>query len=216
MTLARRHFEQASAAASEGTDLSALTAYQRLYKRLKDDKAVLKNIASIADKKQAKAAMLPAYCEWLTGVVEKGRAAAGDTLTPTLLVWLIDAGELDEAMPLARLAVATGMASGDEYSRTLPEIIVEESADAITKGADISPENLQTLIEWASGKASDGMHAVNLPDPVRAKLLKAAGETAEKQGDADQALALYIAADGYHARVGVKKRIAALKKQQEN
>ncbi|HGT4310767.1 TPA: hypothetical protein ACM24S_000297 [Neisseria meningitidis] len=53
MTLARRHFEQASAAASEGTDLSALTAYQRLYKRLKEDKAVLKNIASIADKKQA-------------------------------------------------------------------------------------------------------------------------------------------------------------------
>ena len=60
------------------------------------------------------------------------------------------------------------------------------------------------------------MHTVNLPDPVRAKLLKAAGETAEKQGDADQALALYIAADRYHARVGVKKRIAALKKQQEN
>lgn len=131
MTLLRQHFDQniAAAAATDNIDLNALTVYQRLYKSLKDDKAILKNIASIQDKIKAKAAMIPNYSDWIQGVIDTGRAADDDQVTPTLLVWMIDTGALDAAMPLAQLAIETQMASTDEYSRTMPEIIIEQMAE---------------------------------------------------------------------------------------
>ncbi len=186
MTLIRQHFDQsiAAAAATDNIDINALTVYQRLYKSLKDDKAILKNIASIQDKIKAKAAMIPNYSDWIQGVIDTGRAAEDDQVTPTLLVWMIDTGALDQAMPLAQLAIETQMASTDEYSRTMPEIIIEQMAEQISAGSDISLTNLQTLIDWVTAKADNGLHINNMPDQIRAKLLKAAGERAEEQEEA--------------------------------
>ena len=65
--------------------------------------------------------MIPNYSDWIQGVIDTGRAAEDDQVTPTLLVWMIDTGALDAAMPLAKLAIETQMASTDEYSRTMPE-----------------------------------------------------------------------------------------------
>lgn len=77
MTLIRQHFDQsiAAAASTDSIDINALSVYQRLYKSLKDDKAILKNIASIQDKIKAKAAMIPNYSDWIQGVIDTGRAA---------------------------------------------------------------------------------------------------------------------------------------------
>lgn len=217
MTLLRQHFDQniAAEAATDNIDLNALTVYQRLYKSLKDDKAILKNIASIQDKIKAKAAMIPNYSDWIQGVIDTGRAADDDQVTPTLLVWMIDTGALDAAMPLAQLAIETQMASTDEYSRTMPEIIIEQMAEQISAGRDISLTNLQTLIDWVTAKADNGLHINNMPDQIRAKLLKAAGERAEEQEEIEHAIALYEQALSYNERCGVKKRLDALKKQLE-
>lgn len=218
MTLAQKHFDQsiAAEAATDGIDINALTVYQRLYKNLKDDKAILKNIASISDKIKAKAAMIPNYSDWIKGVIDTGRAADDDQVTPTLLVWMIDTGALDAAMPLAQLAINTQMASTDEYSRTMPEIIIEQMAEQISAGSEISLPNLQTLIDWVTAKADNGLHINNMPDQIRAKLLKAAGERAEEQDEVEHAIALYEQALAYNERSGVKKRVDALKKQIEN
>ena len=218
MTLAQKHFDQsiAAEAATDGIDINALTVYQRLYKNLKDDKAILKNIASISDKIKAKAAMIPNYSDWIKGVIDTGRAADDDQVTPTLLVWMIDTGALDAAMPLAQLAINTQMASTDEYSRTMPEIIIEQMAEQISAGSEISSPNLQTLIDWVTAKADNGLHINNMPDQIRAKLLKAAGERAEEQDEVEHAIALYEQALAYNERSGVKKRVDALKKQIEN
>lgn len=217
MTLLRQHFDQniAAAAATDNIDINALSVYQRLYKSLKDDKAILKNIASIQDKIKAKAAMIPNYSDWIQGVIDTGRAADDDQVTPTLLVWMIDTGALDQAMPLAQLAIETQMASTDEYSRTMPEIIIEQMAEKISAGSDISLPNLQTLIDWVTAKTDNGLHINNMPDQIRAKLLKAAGERAEEEEEIEHALVLYEQALAYNARSGVKKRIDALKKQLE-
>lgn len=217
MTLIRQHFDQsiAAAAATDNIDLNALTVYQRLYKSLKDDKEILKNIASIQDKIKAKAAMIPNYSDWIQGVIDTGRAAEDDQVTPTLLVWMIDTGALDQAMPLAQLAIETQMASTDEYSRTMPEIIIEQMAEKISAGSDISLPNLQTLIDWVTAKSDNGLHINNMPDQIRAKLLKAAGERAEEQEEIEHAIALYEQALAYNERCGVKKRRDALKKQLE-
>ena len=212
---ARRHFEQETArqaAEHSEMDLSQLTAYQRLYKSLQDDKAILKAIFGNEDKAKAKAEMLPSYVDWLQGVMAGQHAQVGDKITPTVLVWFIDCGLLDEAMPLVTFAMQTGMDSADEYQRTMPEIIIEQYAEQISNGYDISPDHLQTLIDWATQKNEKGQHLFNMPDQIRAKLLKAAGERFEEDNQTAQAIALYEKALNYNPRAGVKKRLDALRK----
>ena len=217
MSYARRHFEKTTAeiAAAEagGADLGSLSAYQRLLKNLHDDKVLLKSVSSIADKVHIKKQALPAYQEWIDGITAAGTVQADDRVAATVIVWMIDCGLLDEAMPLADVLIHSGLESADEYSRSMPEIIVEQMADQIESGSEISAENLKTLIEWATAKKEDGLHEINLADVIRAKLLKAAGEKAEAADDNETALNLYRQAVGYNDKAGVKKRIEALEKQ---
>lgn len=217
MSYARRHFEKTTAeiAAAEagGADLGSLSAYQRLLKSLHDDKVLLKSVSSIADKVHIKKQALPAYQEWIDGITAAGTVQADDRVAATVIVWMIDCGLLDEAMPLADVLIHSGLESADEYSRSMPEIIVEQMADQIESGSEISAESLKTLIEWATAKKEDGLHEINLADVIRAKLLKAAGEKAEAADDNETALNLYRQAVGYNDKAGVKKRIEALEKQ---
>lgn len=217
MSYARRHFEKTTAeiAAAEagGADLGSLSAYQRLLKNLHDDKVLLKSVNSIADKVHIKKQALPAYQEWIDGITAAGAVQADDRVAATVIVWMIDCGLLDEAMPLADVLIHSGLESADEYSRSMPEIIVEQMAAQIESGSEISAENLKTLIEWATAKKEDGLHEINLADVIRAKLLKAAGEKAEAADDNETALNLYRQAVGYNDKAGVKKRIEALEKQ---
>ena len=202
-----------AAAEAGGADLGSLSAYQRLLKNLHDDKVLLKSVSSIADKVHIKKQALPAYQEWIDGITAAGTVQADDRVAATVIVWMIDCGLLDEAMPLADVLIHSGLESADEYSRSMPEIIVEQMADQIESGSEISAENLKTLIEWATAKKEDGLHEINLADVIRAKLLKAAGEKAEAADDNETALNLYRQAVGYNDKAGVKKRIEALEKQ---
>lgn len=213
---ARRHFDETAAslaAQAEGMDLAQLTVYQRLQRQLQGDKTILKSLAGVSDKVKAKAGMLSNYEDWIKGVMESGAVAEDDKVTPTVLVWMIDCGLLDEAMPLATFAMSHNMQSADEYQRTMPEIIVEQYAEQMSAGAAISPDNLKILIDWATAKNDSGLHQHNMPDQIRAKLLKAAGEQAEEESKAEEALRLYRLAVGYNEKAGVKKRIDALEKQ---
>lgn len=210
---ARKHREQyAAKAAAQEVDLTALTPYQKLLKQLYGDKAILKSIASHQDKEQAKADMLPSYADWLKGIIESGQIAAGDHLTPTLLIWQIDCGLLDEAMPLAQIAMTSPATSPDEFQRTLPEIVVEQYAEKIGQGAAIDAAGLDAVVAWATDKTDTGQHRHNLPDIIRAKALKAVGEHLLDGDDPDKAriLALFEQALGYHSKIGLKRSIAAL------
>lgn len=213
---ARRHFEAetaAQAAENGEVDLSKLTAYQRLLKNLHGDKTILKSISGMADKIKAKAGMLPNYQDWVDGVLAGQHAQPDDKITPTVLVWMIDCGWLDAAMPLAQFAMQHGLSPTDEYQRSMPEIIVEQYAEQIAQGSEISDGHLQELISWAVDKGENGLHQYNMPDQIRAKLLKAAGERKEEQGEWKEALQCYESALAYNEKAGVKKRIEALNKQ---
>lgn len=216
-TPAKRYREQCAAvAAAQEVDLTTLTPYQRLLKQLHADKAILKDIKSHQDKAQAKADLLPQYAEWLAGVVASGAISESDQITPTLLVWQIDCGLLDETMPLAQIAMTSQAQSPDEFQRTLPEIIVEQYAEKIGAGATISMENLQTVIEWAGAKNENGQHIHNLPDVIRAKALRAAGEFLLETDEPDKprVLALFSKAVEYNPKIGLKKHIAYLQQNQ--
>lgn len=214
---ARKHREQhAAMTAAQDVDLTTLTPYQKLLKQLHTDKAVLKGIFSHKDKEQAKADLLPQYAEWLQGVLASGAIAENDQITPTLIVWQLDCAWLDETMPLAQIAMSSQAQSPDEFQRTLPEIIVEQYAEKIGAGATISMENLQTVIEWAGAKNENGQHIHNLPDVIRAKALRAAGEFLLETDEPDKprVLALFSKAVEYNPKIGLKKHIAYLQQNQ--
>ena len=212
-TPAKRYREQCAAvAAAREVDLTTLTPYQHLLKQLHADKAILKNIKSHQDKQQAKADLLPQYAEWLQGVLTSGAIAESDQITPTLLVWQLDCGLLNETMPLAQIAMNSKAESPDEFQRSLPEIIVEQYAEQISAGAEITPENINILMGWATEKSENGQHVHNLPDLIRAKMLKAAGEYFEDVEPPNQelVLSLYSQAVEYNNKIGLKKKIAQL------
>lgn len=212
-TPAKRYREQCAAvAAAQEVDLTTLTPYQHLLKQLHADKAILKNIKSHQDKQQAKADLLPQYAEWLQGVLTSGAIAESDQITPTLLVWQLDCGLLNETMPLAQIAMNSKAESPDEFQRSLPEIIVEQYAEQISAGAEITPENINILVGWATEKSENGQHVHNLPDLIRAKMLKAAGEYFEDVEPPNQelVLSLYSQAVEYNNKIGLKKKIAQL------
>lgn len=212
-TPAKRYREQCAAiAAAQEVDLTTLTPYQRLLKQLHTDKSILKNIKSHQDKQQAKADLLPQYAEWLQGVLTSGTIAENDHITPTLLVWQLDCGLLNETMPLAQIAINSKAESPDEFQRSLPEIIVEQYAEQISAGAEITPENVNVLVGWATEKSENGQHVHNLPDLIRAKMLKAAGEYFEDAEPSNQelVLSLYSQAVEYNNKIGLKKKIAQL------
>lgn len=215
-TPAKRYREQCTAvAAAHDVDLMTLTPYQRLFRQLYADKAVLKSIKSHLDKQQAKADLLPSYSDWLQGVLASGQIVPEDRITPIVMIWQLDCGLLDETMPLAKIAMFSQAESPDEFQRSLPEIIVEQYAEQMSAGANIAPENVSMLIDWAVGKNESGQHIHNLPDPIRAKMLKAAGEYFENADPPNQELALnlYNQAIKYNEKIGLKKKVSLLQSQ---
>lgn len=212
MTPAQKHRLacEAIAAGSSQTDITQLSAYQALQKQYQQDKAFIKNLASIQDKIAYKAQILPRYQDWINSVIASGDISPNDSITPTLLIWQIDSGALNAAMPFAQFALDKNLDSSDDYQRNMATIIIEEYAEQIAQGTAIEPDNLHTLIDWATAK-QDNRHRYNIPDPVRAKLLKVAAEQIE-DNEPQHAIALYEQALAYHEKAGCKKQLEALKK----
>lgn len=210
MSPMREHYQKELAIqAAEQNNIANVSEYQKLLKRLYDDKAMLKNISSIQDKATAKAEMLPSYAAWVQGVMMGEHPVKGDKITATILIWMLDCGQLDAALPLAQFAINNDLISSDDYQRPIRTIIPEEYAARMMGGYTVNKETVETLIEWATAKNDDGLHTYNMPDQVRAKVLKAAGEWAEEKSK-DWARTLYEKALSYNDRIGVKKKIAAL------
>lgn len=211
---AKQHFMRETAlvnAQESAADPERLTPYRRLLVSLHQDKAALKNIQSIQDKAKAKAAMLPAYAEWVQGVMAADNPSADDEVLGTVIVWMVDTGALDAAVPMVRFAVRHRLESADEYQRTLPTLLYEQIGEQITAGHSITQAALETLLADALAKNDNGSHAVDMPDPVRAKFLKAAGIWHSRHGSADRAADLLEKAIAYDDRVGAKQLLKELR-----
>ncbi|WP_373746208.1 phage terminase small subunit [Neisseria dentiae] len=210
---ARAHKQAVLAAQSADVDLAAAEPYRRLQFLLVQDRKILESIKGVPDKITAKRQMIEKYRPWLEEVFASGRAQSSDTVFTTALLWLIDIGDLEAAAPLAEFAIAQDMAVSDQYRRDLKDLMFEEIAEQLAAGADLSNAAETRLTDMLTATDPEtGLHVLNVMDQIRAKFLKACGERAEK-ADPARALALYEKALAYSGNVGVKKRIADLKKQ---
>lgn len=191
--------------------------------RLQHDLRRLKEIQSIQRKIETKRELLPAYADWVAGLLDGGRntgVGVAEDVLPTIMIWLIDTGDYTRALELADHVVAYDVPLPSRYDRTAPALIVEEIADAAIRAQTAKePFPLDVLEHVEELTADADMH-----DQVRAKLHKAIGtELARTAEDIDptkpefvvaavRALAPLREAVRLHDRVGVAGQIKRLEK----
>lgn len=185
-------------------------AYELMLARLAEHRRQLKQLQSVERKIEAKRTMLPDYAPWIEGVLQGGRGGQDDVLV-TVLVWMIDVGDLAGALLLAEYALEHGLTMPDHYQRGIACVVAEEFAEAALKqiaaGVSVDAEALrQACILTAEH---------DMPDEARAKLLKAIGY-AERETSPAEALCHLKAALQLHDKVGVKKDIERLERELKN
>ena len=200
-------------ASGQAPALEQDNTYIKLKQQLMHHRVQLHAVQSITDKAKLKAEFLPEYDGYIDGVLAAGAIPVGDDVYTTLLVWTIDAGDLNRAVEMAELVfnAADTMLSVGGFERTAKVAVFEEIADQLAKGAAIDVDVLQSLVELAQQKNGE-LHALDMPDKVRAKFFKAAGEYFETQKNKAAAIGLYETALQYDDKIGVKQKLAALNK----
>jgi hypothetical protein len=206
-------------------DRAASTMARQIGLRLTHDLRRLKEIRSVAAKIAAKREMLPEYAAWVEGLLagsaEAGAGVSGEVL-PTIMIWLIDVGDYDAALPLAEHVLRHRVALPTRYERDAPTLIVEEIAEAAIK-AQAAGEPFDIAVLERVEELVDG---IDMHDQVRAKLMKAIGyeldrsarAAAEAGSDADalsllcRSLAALQEAQKLNDRVGVKTTIRSVEK----
>lgn len=175
LTPAQRHYARVTAARSsaQASPNGALTgsAYELMLAKLADDRRRLKAIQSVERKIEVKRELLPEYDAWIDGALSGGKGAQDDVLA-TLLVWLIDVGNYERALEIAKYAIAHKLTLPDQYTRDIPTMLIDEFSGAYLNGK--LAENPEQAIAVLSnvGVLTDG---ADVPDQARAKLHKALG-----------------------------------------
>lgn len=181
---AQRATSSLPAAAGEMSDASpadsgpAASQYQQLLEQLGEDMRSLSQIQSVERKIEAKRAMVGRYQAWVEGAMRAGRdgAAAEDEIVTTMLVWNIDIGNWIMALQLAVHVLTHNLPLPERYKRTPATLIAEEIADRAL--ADVGAVDHGTLIATEQVTAAHDM-----PDQVRAKLMKALGRNLMAQAE---------------------------------
>ncbi|MNT44207.1 Phage small terminase subunit [compost metagenome] len=176
--------------------------------QLAEHRRTLKGIQSIERKIEVKRTMLPVYQPWIDGVMQADRGGQDDVLV-TVLLWTLDTGELESALPLADYVIRHGLATPDRYERSAATLIAEEVADTAIKlqEADNGPD-LSLLMRYL-----DLLHRCDMFDQVRAKLHKAVGRACQAEGNKPRAVEHYRRAIELHDKVGIKKDLEVLERE---
>lgn len=210
---AKNHFQRTHAEQRQGSDAPVradANAYELMLAKLTEDRRRLHDLQSIERRAEVKREILPDYAAWVDGAIEGDHGVQDDVLM-TVMVWRIDSGDLAGALQIARYAIKHKLAMPDQYKRSAGCLIAEEFADQAMRLDDISPDVTEQLL------AADELTAAeDMPDQVRAKLLKAIGYGMAQAGLLQRALDALRRAIGLHDKVGVKKDIERLEREIKN
>ncbi|MDF2391686.1 terminase [Aeromonas sp. 2MA4] len=212
MTPARRHRERALAAlqgaASPQFDQARANAYELQLMQLAEHRRTLKSIQSIERKIDAKRTMLPVYKPWIDGLLAADRGGQDDVLV-TVMLWTLDTGDLEGALPMASYVLRHGLSTPDRYERTAATMIAEEVADTAIKQQEAGAGPSTSLL----GQYMARLHGSDIFDQVRAKLHKAVGRACLADGRKQLAAEHYRRAIELHDKVGIKKELEVLERE---
>lgn len=212
MTPARRHRERALAAlqgaANPQFDQARANAYELQLMQLAEHRRTLKGIQSIERKIDAKRTMLGVYKPWIDGLLAADRGGQDDVLV-TVMLWTLDTGDLEGALPMASYVLRHGLSTPDRYERTAATMIAEEVADTAIKQQEAGAGPSTSLL----GQYMARLHGSDIFDQVRAKLHKAVGRACLADGLKQQAAEHYRRAIELHDKVGIKKELEVLERE---
>lgn len=208
---AQRHAMRVSAsqAAQRGNALLRhASAYEQMLVKLAGDRRSLKQIHSKERKAEKKRELLPFYLPWVTGVLENGTGAQDDILM-TVMLWRLDAGDIDGALEIAPYALRFKLSMPDGHSRSAPYMLAEETALCALRARDASePMNAAQLLS-----VIDLTTEADMPDEVRARLYKVAGLALRERGSLNEAMAHLQRANQLDRYSGVRKEIENLARE---
>lgn len=214
LTPARRHrLRVASAKESEATAAGMAQngdAYEFMRAALTEDRRRLSDIQSIQSKVELKNTLLENYQPYVDGVLESGNGAKDDVVS-TLMIWHVDCGEIASALKIAAYVLKHDMAAPDNYERTSATIIAEEVADYYLRKSASQELIGDDILLINSAVAMTTGH--DMPDQVRAKLLKAQGLALRDSESFEPALEALKKALELDVKAGVKAEINKLEKQ---
>lgn len=216
------HRQRALAALAEEAGAAAnplranANAYELMLAKLDEDRRRLKQLQSIERKIEVKRQLLPEYAAWCEGVII-GNTGMQDDVFMTILMWQIDVGDFDAALPMAAYAIQHGLVMPDRFERTTACLIAEEMAETAMK------HQADALFAYGATLAAciELTDEQDMPDQVRAKLHKAYGYALTANPatgiEAKQlAIKQLQRALQLHDKVGVKKDIERLEREVKN
>lgn len=205
----QRGAEQASLSAQGASN------YELMLYQLSEHRRTLKTVQSMDNKAELKRKFLPHYLPYLEGVLTSNSGHQDDVLV-TMMIWMLDIGDLQAALPLIEYALRHQLTTPEHYERNLPCLVAEDVGEAAIRAvADEKPldaEVLSQIVELTKG--------MDMFDQARSKLFKALGLTlAHHERFADAVPALQES-HRLNDKSGVKKMlekcIAAAKKLNVN
>ncbi|EQB8041040.1 phage terminase small subunit [Aeromonas hydrophila] len=209
---ARRNRERKLAAlqgaANPQFDQQRANAYELQLMQLAEHRRTLKGIQSIERKIDAKRPMLAVYQPWIDGVLAADRGGQDDVLV-TVMLWHLDTGDLEGALPMASYVIRHGLSTPDRYERTAATMIAEEVADTAIKQQEAGAGPSLPLLNRYLALLTD----CDIFDQVRAKLHKAVGRACLADGLKLQAAEHYRRAIELHDKVGIKKELEVLERE---
>lgn len=166
---------------------AANNEYRLQLVRLGVDLRRLREIQSVERKIELKRELLPEYMPWVEGVLAGDSGVEDDVLTHAM-IWLIDIGAFDAAMPLARYVVRHKLTLPERFNRTAPTLIAEEIADSAIKRLGQAPDSDDLAVMGAMlrilSDVEDLVAEEDIFDEVRAKLEKAIGLATLRRAEA--------------------------------
>lgn len=215
---------------------AAATEYELLRAELGNDLRCISEIQSFEAKAALRQQLAPKYDAWVEGVLAGDGGAPDDILTWNM-IWRIDFGAFDAALPLARYVIRHHLTLPDRFDRTAPTYVCEEIAEAALKRLGQGPVDMDeaeerkglTAMLATLGEVDRLVEGQDIYDQVRAKHEKAQGLALLRlieitPPDADGAAGWRRASQERAARhlrraleldssVGVKKRIETLERE---
>lgn len=149
--------------------------YAALLAVLHEDVRSLSDIASHEARQPKKAELARQYHDWIEGVLEADQPVQDEILI-TNMIWAIDYRDFDYALRLAAFALQHGLVMPERYNRTVACFLAEDVAEVALKNPDAVPHQVLLQIFALTGIA-------DMPDPAKAKLMKALGRSWTAQAD---------------------------------
>lgn len=201
-----------AARAAQAPINEALTTNERILMLNVEHKRQLSALASYKERATRKVEFLPMYADFVQGAMSNttGLAERDAQLFTLLIMWHIDAGQIAEALPMARYALEHHLSVPDTHKRKLPVIVAEEVADYDLQARTTPFEVMRQYVDLLDG--------LDMPDPVKARLHKATAFAHEREPDADKNITLQYLKQALDldANVGVKKDIERVERDIKN